>query len=64
MIQPILLLAKYPEFTLIQKNTYTTMFIAALFTIDRAWKEPKCPSTEEWIKKCGVNIQRNITQPL
>ena len=27
------------------------MFIAALFTIDRTWKQPKCPSTEEWIKK-------------
>ena len=27
------------------------MFIAALFTIAKAWKQPKCPSTEEWIKK-------------
>ena len=27
------------------------MFIAALFTIARTWKEPKCPSTDEWIKK-------------
>ena len=27
------------------------MFIAALFTIARTWKPPKCPSTEEWIKK-------------
>ena len=27
------------------------MFIAALFTIVRAWKQPKCPSTDEWIKK-------------
>ena len=27
------------------------MFIAALFTIARMWKQPKCPSTEEWIKK-------------
>ena len=27
------------------------MFIAALFTIARTWKQPKCPSTEEWIKK-------------
>ena len=26
------------------------MFIAALFTISRTWKQPKCPSTEEWIK--------------
>ena len=27
------------------------MFIAALFTIGKTWKQPKCPSTEEWIKK-------------
>ena len=27
------------------------MFIAALFTIARTWKQPKCPSSEEWIKK-------------
>ena len=27
------------------------MFIATLFTIDRSWKQPKCPSTDEWIKK-------------
>ena len=29
----------------------TPMFIAALITIVRTWKKPKCPSTEEWIKK-------------
>ena len=29
----------------------TSMFIAALFTIAKTWKHPKCPSTEEWIKK-------------
>ena len=27
------------------------MFIAALFTIARTWKQPRCPSTDEWIKK-------------
>ena len=27
------------------------MFIAALFTIAKTWKQPKCPSTDEWIKK-------------
>ena len=37
--------------TLIQKDTCTPMFIAALFTIAKIWKQPKCPSTEEWIKK-------------
>ena len=31
--------------------TCTTVFIAALFTIARTWKQPRCPSIEEWIKK-------------
>ena len=39
------------EKTIIQKDTYTPMFIAALFTVIRTWKQPKCPSTEECIKK-------------
>ena len=34
-----------------QKESCTKMFIAALFTIARTWKQPKCPSTDEWIKK-------------
>ena len=34
----------------IQKDTCTPMFIAALFTIAKIWKQPKCPSTDEWIK--------------
>ena len=41
----------YPEKTIIQKESCTTMFTAALFTIARTWKQPKCPSTGEWIKK-------------
>ena len=45
------LLGKYPEKTIIQKDTCTPMFIAALFTIARTWKQPKCPSTDEWIEK-------------
>ena len=45
------LLGIYPEKTIIQKESGTTMFIAALFTIARTWKHPKCPSTDEWIKK-------------
>ena len=36
---------------IIQRDTCTPMFMAALFIIARSWKEPKCPSTEEWIKK-------------
>ena len=45
------LLGIYPEKTIIQKETCTKMFTAALFTIARTWKQPKCPSTDEWIKK-------------
>ena len=45
------LLGIYPEKTIIQKDTWTPMFTAALFTIARTWKQPKCPSTDEWIKK-------------
>ena len=45
------LLHIYPEKTIIQKETCTTMFIAALFTVARTWKQPKCPSTDKWIKK-------------
>ena len=45
------LLGIYPEKTIIQKDTCTPMFIAALFTIAKTWKQPKSPSTDEWIKK-------------
>ena len=46
------LLGIYPEEALTcNKNTCSTMFIAALFIIARSWKEPRCPSTEGWIKK-------------
>ena len=45
------LLGMYPEKTMIQKESWTTMFIAALFTIARTWKQRKHLSTAEWIKK-------------
>ena len=45
------LLGIYLEKTIIQKDTCTPMFIAALFTIARSWKQPKCSSTDERIKK-------------
>ena len=44
------LLGIYPEKTTMQKESCTTMFTAALFTIVRTLKQPKCPSTEEWLK--------------
>ena len=40
----------YLEKTRTGKDACTLMFIAALFTIARTWKQPKCPSTKEWIK--------------
>ena len=40
-----------PGKTKIQKQSCTTMFIAALFTIAWTWKQSKCPSSDEWIKK-------------
>ena len=47
----ISLLGLYPEETKIERDTCTPLFIAALFTIARIWKQPRCPSTDEWIKK-------------
>jgi hypothetical protein len=48
----ISLLVIYPEEVPTgNKNTCSTMFIAALFIIAKSWKEPICPSTEEWIQK-------------
>ena len=44
------LLGIYPEKTMTHKDTCTLMFTAALYTIAKTWKQPKCPSTEEWIK--------------
>ena len=52
------LLGIYPEETKIEKYTCIPLFIAALFTIAativRTWKQPRCPLTDEWMKKCGT----------
>ena len=40
-----------PEETKIEKDTCSPLFTAALFTIARTWEKPRCPSTDEWIKK-------------
>ena len=45
------LLGIYPDKTLLKRDTRTRMFVAALFTIARTWKQSKCPSTEDWIQK-------------
>ena len=68
------LLVIYLNKTIIWKDTCTPMFIAALFTIAKTWKQPKCPSTDEWIKNMwylsiylylSIDIDRYIyiTQP-
>ena len=41
----------YPEETKIEKDTCIPLFTAALFTRARTWKQPRCPLTDEWIKK-------------
>ena len=45
------LLDIYSEKIILQKDTYTSIFIAALFTVAKTWKQPKCPLTDEWRKK-------------
>ena len=57
---------------MIQKDTRTPVFIAALFTMAKTWKQPNCPSTEEWIKtmwsiytmECYSAIQKHEIMPL
>ena len=45
------LLGIYTEETRIERDTCTPMFIAALFIIAKTWKQPRCPSADEWIRK-------------
>ena len=62
----------YLDNTVIQKDTYTPMFIAALFPIAKTWKQPTCPLAKEWIKRMCVCVcvyvyvhiyKWNATQP-
>ena len=41
----------YPEETRVEKDTCILLFIAVLFTIARTWKQPRCPSIDEWIER-------------
>jgi hypothetical protein len=50
------------------RGTCTPMFIAALFTIAKLWKQPRCPTTDEWIKEfihngilCSHEEEQNVT---
>ena len=47
----VLLLRIYPESTIIQNDACAPLFIAALFTTAKPWKQPRCLLTDEWIKK-------------
>ena len=58
------LLGIHTKETRIERDTCTPMFIAALFIIARTWKQPRCPSADEWIRKLGTYTQWSITQPL
>ena len=44
------LLDIYPEETKTEKDTFISLFIAVVFTVARTWKQPRCSSTDEWIK--------------
>ena len=48
---PIPLLDTHTKEIRIERDTSTPMFITALFTIARTWKQPRCPSADEWIRK-------------
>ena len=56
----VIYLGKY----FLEKDICTCMFIAALFTIAKTWKQPKCPLTDDWIRKKWYIYKWNTTQPL
>ena len=56
------LLGIFPEKTIIQNNTCTPVFTVALLTIGRTRKQPKCPSTGEWIKKLWYTAKGTISK--
>ena len=58
------LLGIHTEETGIERDMCTPMFIAALFIIARTWKQPKCPSADEWIRKLWYIYTMDVTQPL
>jgi hypothetical protein len=45
------------------RGTCTPMFIAAVFTIAKLWKQPRCPTLTNGSRKCGIYTQWNFTQP-
>ena len=57
-------LGVFPEKNMIRKDKCTPMFITALFIIAKTWKQPRCPSADEWVRTHGTYTQWSITQPL
>ena len=58
------LLGTHTKETRIERDTCTPMFIMTLLITARTWKQPRCPSADEWIRKRGTYTQWSITQPL
>ena len=58
------LLAIHTEDTRRERDTCTPVFITALFIIASTWKQPRCPSADEWKASCGTYTQWSITEPL
>ena len=57
------LLGTYPEEAKIEKDICISLFMEALFTIVRPWKQPRCPLTDEWIKKLWYIYAMEYFQP-
>uniref|UniRef100_A0A8D1AFW4 DUF1725 domain-containing protein n=2 Tax=Sus scrofa TaxID=9823 RepID=A0A8D1AFW4_PIG len=51
----------YPDKTFFKKDTCTCMFIAALFTIAKTWKQHKCPLTDDWTRKMYLHTMENYS---
>ena len=54
----------YPEETKIERDTCISLFISALYTIVRTWKQPRCPWTDEWIKKLWYIYTMKYDSPI
>ena len=50
----------YLKKTVTQKDTHTPMFIAAVFTVAKAWKQPTCSLTDQWMKMWCTNTHNGI----